>query len=181
VVALFLDELGYRRWPAVAPTWGLAAAVAPRAGTKQQWRTIGARNALTGPVRELDGYLVGRRQVLECYAQLDHAYPAAELRYVIQANWHIHTHPAVLAAWAHYPRLQPVWWPTYAPWLNPIEQRWRWVRPDLLKMHRGVADGPQVKPRVRDFLVQFAPGSQELLHYVGLSGEGKLATVINTS
>src|SRR5919109_288999 len=27
VVALFLDEFGYRRWPEVAPTWGLAAAV----------------------------------------------------------------------------------------------------------------------------------------------------------
>src|SRR4029453_12620890 len=32
VVALFLDEFGYQRWPEVAPTWGLEAAVAPRAG-----------------------------------------------------------------------------------------------------------------------------------------------------
>ena len=40
---------------------------------------------------------------------------------------------------------------------------------------------PQLKQRVRDFLAQFAQGSQELLHYVGLAGEGKLATVINTS
>jgi hypothetical protein len=30
-------------------------------------------------------------------------------------------------------------------------------------------------------LAQFAQGSQELLHYVGLTGQGKLATVINTS
>ena len=28
VVALFLDEFGYRRWPDVAPTWGLERAVA---------------------------------------------------------------------------------------------------------------------------------------------------------
>jgi hypothetical protein len=181
VVALFLDEFGYRRWPEVAPTWSLERALAQRAGNNQQWRTVGALNALTGQVSYLDGYIVGRRQVMEFYAQLDHTYPAAELLYVIQDNWNIHTHPEVLAAVAHYPRIQPVWLPTYAPWLNPIEKLWRWVRQDVLKMHRWVEDWPQVKQRVRDFLAQFAQGSQELLDYVGLAGEGKLATVINTS
>jgi len=181
VVALFLDEVGYRRWPEVAPTWGLEAAVAQRAGNNQQWRTIGTLNALTGQVSYLEGYIVGRQQVMECYAQLDHAYPAAELLYVIQDHWNIHTHPEVLAALACYPRIKPVWLPTYAPWLNPIEKLWRWVRQDVLKMHRWVEDWPQVKQRVRDFLAQFAQGSQDLLHYVGLAGEGKLATVINTS
>jgi DDE superfamily endonuclease len=181
VVALFLDEFGYRRWPEVAPTWGLEAAVAQRAGNNQQWRTLGALNALTGQVNYLDGYIVGRQQVMEFYAQLDHAYPAAELLYVIQDNWNIHTHPEVLAALTCYPRIQPVWLPTYAPWLNPIEKLWRWVRQDVLKMHRWVEDWPQVKQRVRDFLAQFAHSSPELLRYVGLSGEGKLATVINTS
>jgi hypothetical protein len=63
----------------------------------------------------------------------------------------------------------------------PIEKLWRWVRQDVLKMHRWVEDWPQVKQRVRDFLAQFAQGSRELLHYVGLAGKGKLATVINTS
>ena len=56
VVALFLDEFGYQRWPEVAPTWGSEAAVAQRAGNNQQWRTIGALNALTGQVNDLDGY-----------------------------------------------------------------------------------------------------------------------------
>jgi hypothetical protein len=72
---------------------GLEPAVAPRAGNYQQWRTIGALNALTGQVTYLDGYIVGRRQVMQFYAQLDHAYPAAELLYVIQDNWNIHTPP----------------------------------------------------------------------------------------
>jgi DDE superfamily endonuclease len=181
VVALCLDEFGYRRWPEVAPTWGLATAVAPRAGTNQPWRTMGALNVLTGPVSYLDGYLVGRRQVIEFYAQLDHAYPAADLLYVIQDNWHIHTHAEVLTALARYPRIRPVWLPTYAPWLNPIEKLWRWVRQDILQMHRGVEDWPQVKQRVRAFLAQFAHSSADLLRYVGLVGQGKLATVINTS
>src|SRR5262249_33989921 len=50
VVALFLDEFGYQRWPEVAPTWGLAAAVAQRAGNNQQWRASVALNALTAPL-----------------------------------------------------------------------------------------------------------------------------------
>jgi DDE superfamily endonuclease len=181
VVALFVDEFGYRRWPEVAPTWGLETAVAQRAGTNQQWRTIGALNALTGQVTYLDGYIVGRRQVMQFYSQLDLTYPAAELLYVIQDNWNIHTHPDVLTALTRYPRIKPVWLPTYAPWLNPIEKLWRWVRQDILKMHRWVEDWPQVKQRVRAFLDQFALGSPDLLRYVGLVGKGRLATVINTS
>jgi len=181
VVALFLDEFGYQRWPEVAPTWGLEAAVAQRAGNNQQWRTIGALNALTGQVHYLDGYIVGRQQVSKFYTQLDRAYPAVDLLYVIQDNWNIHTHPDVLEALAAYPRIKPLWLPTYAPWLNPIEKLWRWVRQDVLKMHRWVEDWPLVKQRVHKFLDQFAHSSQDLLRYVGLRGDGKLATVINTT
>jgi transposase len=181
VVALFLDEFGYQRWPEVAPTWGLGVAVAQRAGNNQQWRTIGTLNALTGQVNYLDGYIVGRQQVIQFYSQLDRAYPTVDCLYVIQDNWNIHTHPDVLTALARYPRIKPVWLPTYAPWLNPIEKLWRWLRQDILKMHRWVEDWPRVKQRVHDFLDQFAHGSLDLLRYVGLVGKGKLATVINTS
>jgi len=181
VVALFVDEFGSQRWPAVAPTGGSEAAVAPRAGNNQQWRTIGALTAGTGQVNYLDGYIVGRQQVMEFYTQLDRAYAAVDLIYVIQDNWNSHTHPDVRAALEGYPRIKPVGLPTYAPWLNPIEKLWRWVRQDVLKMHRWVEDWPLVKQRVRNFLAQFAHGSPDLLRYVGLRGDGKLATVIHTA
>ena len=181
VVALFLDEFGYQRWPEVALTWGVEPTVAPRAGNNQQWRTSGALKALTGQVNYLDGYIVGRQQVIQFYSRLDRAYPEVDLIYVIQDNWNIHTHPDVLTALDDYPRIKPVWLPTYAPWLNPIEKLWRWLRQDILKMHRWVEDWPQVTHRVHDFLDQFAHGSPTLLHYVGLVGKGKLATVINSS
>jgi transposase len=180
-VALFVDEFGYQRWPEVASTWGLEAAVAQRAGNNQQWRTIGVLNALTGQVNYLDGYIVGRQQVIKFYSHLDRAYPEEERIYVIQDNWNIHTPPDVLTALADYPRITPVWLPTYAPWLNPIEKLWRWLRQDVLKMHRWAEDWPQVKQRVHLFLDQFAHGSSALLRYVGLVGKGKLATVINSA
>jgi len=61
VVALVWDELGYRRWPEVAPTWGREATVAQRAGNTPPWRTLGALHAVTGQVHDVEGYSVGRQ------------------------------------------------------------------------------------------------------------------------
>jgi transposase len=155
--------------------------VAQRAGTKQPGRTSGALKAVTGQVHYREGYLVGRQQVIQFYRQLDHADPAADRLYVIQDNGNIPTHPEGLSAGEQYPRIPPVWWPTYAPWLNPMEKLWRWLRQDGLKRQRWVEDWPQVKQRVHDFLDQFAQGAPDLLRSVGLMGKGKLATIIETS
>ncbi len=181
VVALFLDEAGYTRWPDSAPAWAPAAPaprpVADRAGSKQQlWRMIGALNALTGRVDYRDNYIVGREQVSVFYRQLDQVYAHVRHVYVIQDNWSIHTHPDVLATLATLPRLEPVWLPTYSPWLNPIEKLWRWLKGDVLKGHRLATDWSALRQRVRAFLDQFASGSDDLLHYVGLAGTGTLAT-----
>jgi hypothetical protein len=180
VVALFLDEMGSARWPEPAPDWGPVAPaplpVAARAGSKQgRWRVIGALNALTGQVDHRDNYIVGREQVGDFYRHLDATYAAARRVYLIQDTWAIHAHPDVLATLATLPRLEPVWLPTYAPWLTPIEKLWRWLKGDVLKQHRLAGDWPALRRRVRAFLDQFAAGSAALLRYVGLLGDGKLA------
>ena len=95
--------------------------------------------------------------------------------YVVQDNWSIHRHDDVLTALQQLPRLEPVWLPTYAPWLNPIEKVWRWLRQDQLYLHRLASDWTTLRLRVNAFLDQFAAGSDALLHYVGLVGDGKLA------
>jgi hypothetical protein len=176
VVALFLDEFGYYRWPDPSRNWG--ASVAGREGNNTQWRTVGAVNALTGQLHYLDNYIIGKRQLVRFYGQVAQAYPQAECVYLIQDNWNIHSDPEVLTALKQWPQLRPVWLPTYAPWLNPIEKLWRWLRQDVLKLHRWVGDWPALRQRVRDFLDQFQHGSVELLRYVGLLGHGHLATVI---
>jgi hypothetical protein len=181
VVALCWAECGYQRWPEVAPPGGREAAVAQRAGNTQQGRPIGARNAVTGPVHYWAGYLVGRQPVGAFSPQLARAYPAVDRLDVSQDNWNIHPQPDGLTALARSPRINPGWLPPSAPWLNPIEQLWRWLRHDVLKRPRWVEDWPQVNQRVHDFLDQFAQGSPDRLRYVGLVGKGKLATVINTS
>jgi hypothetical protein len=60
---------------------------------------------------------------------------------------------------ADWPRSEPVWLPTYAPWLSPIEKLWRWLCQAVLKMHRLTGDWPELHQRVNTFLDQFATGS----------------------
>ena len=180
VVAIFLDEMGFSRWPEPAPDWAGEPPVADRRGANNGlWRVIGGLNALTGQVNYLDAYIVGRAKVTEFYGQLVAAYPRARQLYVIQDNWSIHTHPEVLAALTEWPQVEPIWLPTYAPWLNPIEKLWRWLKQDVLKMHRLADDWVTLRGRVRSFLEQFAFGSQRLLEYVGLLGNGLIARMIH--
>ena len=180
VVAVFLDEMGFCRWPDPAPDWAGVVPVADRRGANNgQWRLIGGLNALTGQVNYLDAYIVGRAKVTEFYGRLVEAYPQARRLYVIQDNWSIHTHPDVLQALQQWPQVEPVRLPTYAPWLNPNEKLWRWLRQDVLRMHRLAEDWRAVRGRVRQFLEQFVHGSQRLLEYVGLLGSGQIAQMIH--
>jgi hypothetical protein len=130
VVLVFLDEMGYSVWPEAAVDWCARAPTEPPVADRQKsnnglGRIGGALNALTGQVTYVDGYVVGRAKVIELYRRLVQTYPQAQKIYAVQDNWSIHTHPEVLEAIQSYPQIQPVWLPTYAPWLNPIEKLWR--------------------------------------------------------
>jgi transposase len=186
IEVVFVDEMGYGRWPEAAPDWGPAApAPAPLAERKghneQKWRLIGALNALSGQVTYLDNYIVGRKQVIKLLKLLDVTYPHAERIYVVLDNWSIHRHDDVLAALQALPRIQPVWLPTYAPWLNPIEKLWRWFRQHIWYQHRQADDWAALQQRVHQFFDQFATGSPELLRYVGLRGDGSLAQALKVA
>jgi hypothetical protein len=183
VALVFLDEMGYARWPDPARDWtGRAPAAPPLADRAESpnrlWRIIGAMNALTGRVDFLDDYIVGRAKVIKFYEQLNRTYPDVERLLVVQDNWSIHTHGDVVEALKQWPRIEPVWLPTYSPWLNPIEKLWRWLRQDVLRLHRLAGDWPALRGRVNQFLGQFAAGSHDLLRYVGLLGQGKLAQAL---
>ncbi len=181
---IFMDEAGFYRWPIPAKTWAEAAprpspvADHPGNDNNSQWRLIGGLNAWSGQVNYLSNYIVGRRQVIAWYQLLNRTYPNAQKIYIAQDNWSIHSHPDVLEALKQFPRIEPIWLPTYSPWLNPIEKLWRWLKTDVLKMHRLSQDWKALRHQVDLFLAQFANGSQQLLQYVGLVGEGKLAQAL---
>lgn len=179
-VAVFLGEAGFARWPEPAPGRSGAPPVADRRGANNGlWRLIGGLNALTGQVSYLGDHVIGRAKVTALYGQLVEAYPKARRLYVIQDNWPVHKSPDVLEALKAWPQVEPVWLPTCAPWLNPIEKLWRWLKQDVLKMHRLADDWQALRGRVHASLGQFASGSQRLLEYVGLLGSGRIARMIH--
>lgn len=178
-VLVFLAEMGYPHWPQPARLWtGVVPENPPIAScggkNNKQWRIIGALNAITGQVSYLDNYIVGRAKVIEMYHLLLEVYPHAQKIFVVQDNWSVHKHPEVCDALSDIPNIEPVWLPTYAPWLNPIEKLWRWLKVSVLKMHRFGSEWEELHARVNQFLSQFGSGSTELLRYVGLLGDSKL-------
>ncbi|MDQ3513938.1 MAG: IS630 family transposase [Chloroflexota bacterium] len=186
IEALFVDEMGYARWPEPGRIWGPEApAPAPRtdrAGAPPRlWRLVGALNAVTGRVAWADGYTVGRRQLIAFYRRVAAACPDAESIDVIQDNWSIHRHADVLAAMeamTEFDRIIPIWLPAYAPWLNPIEKLWRKLRQEVLRQHRLAGDWAALQARVHAFFAQFRHASPVLLDYVGLRDDGRLARAL---
>jgi transposase len=150
----------------------------------------------TGKVVYVRASRIGINQMVEFYIRLRIAYPQAERIYVVQDNWPVHVHPDVLVAlepqetrwlravpgnWPLTPGasairkwgdlklpIQAVPLPTYASWLNPIEKLWRWLKQDLIHMHKLADNLSKLRDNIDRFLDQFAQGSQPLLRYVGL-------------
>lgn len=195
-VFLYLDEFTYNRQPTLARAYearGHQQALAFRSyQTDSQFRGIGALNAITGQVTYRQHHKIKLHYLSDFYATIRADYPAAETIYVAQDNWPIHVHPDVTVRlqaqlspfwpkvpsnWTTEPRpkaipdelpIQMVFLPTYASWLNPIEKLWRWLRQDVLHLHRLCDDWQALKQAVLDFMSPLAHGSPELLRYVGL-------------
>lgn len=195
-VLLYLDEFAFERQPTLARAYHQRGQTCPLARRSQrsntQCRGLGALNALTGQVLYVQRTHITTAVLSAFYAQIAAAYPQAETIFVVQDNWPVHVHPDVLARlqpqhspfWPHTPDnwptqssrravhdtlpIQLCFLPTYSPWLNPIEKLWRWLRQQVLHLHRFSDKWEQLKQRVLDFIAQFHFGSIPLLHYVGL-------------
>lgn len=171
VVVLFMDEFTYYRQPSQAPAYHRRgkgqprAQQAPRANTRT--RVVGTLNGLTGQVIYQQRSKIGKKALVDFYAQVRAAYPEAKEIYIVQDNWPVHKLPEVQSALEQH-GLTPLFLPTYASWLNPIEKLWRWLKQDVLHLHRSADDLDTLRRQVEEFLDQFATGSDALLRYVGL-------------
>jgi transposase len=194
-VLLYLDEVTYYRQPSLASAFSAAGGDGPRAERSLKsnvtTRIVAALNAHTGQVTAIQARQIGVVELVRFYRQLTETYPGKQL-FVVQDNWPVHTHPDVLAALEEqtspFPFYRPSSWPTeptpqakrltlpiqlvmlptYAPWTNPIEKLWRWLKQDVLHLHRHADNLPALRALVLDFLHTFEYGSHDLLRYVGL-------------
>lgn len=201
-VVVFADEMGIYRQPTLAQAYEQAGKAQPVAelgySTNRCVRVAAAVNVWTGQVTYRMRAKVTGMALIGFLQALRADYPEAERIYVIWDNWPLHFHPDVLAAlqaqaWA-YPLHTPGNWPTkarrkakrldlpirlvplptYAPWTNPIEKLWRWLRQEELHLHRFGDNWVGLKQCIGQFLDRFAQGSEALLRYVGLSDPHRL-------
>jgi transposase len=195
-ILLFVDELSYYRQPTLSRGYAARGHEQPLAElsyrANKPGRVLGAVNALTGRVHYLAQGQITVATLVGFYKAIRRDYPQAKTIWIVLDNWPVHFHPDVLAAlepqlyawqrhnpsnWSSQPRktaarlnlpIQLLALPTYAPWTNPIEQLWRWLKQEVLHLHRYADNLPELKARVAACLDRFRRGSEELLRYIGL-------------
>ena len=170
-VIVFLDEFSYYRQPTLACAYHSTGKNLPYAlqvaRSNTRTRLLAVLNGLTGKVTYLQRSKIGSLALQDFYTPLRAAYPDAKRIYVVQDNWPVHKLPEVLQSMQDHD-LTPLFLPTYASWLNPIEKLWRWLKQDVLHLHKLAGDLEALRTQVRNFLDSFALGSDPLLRYVGL-------------
>lgn len=172
VVTLFMDEASFYRQPSQGYLWAAMGRAQPKMRYSTRSNTLvrvaGFLNAVTGVVHAWDYGKVTAPRLRDCFLRVAQAYPHATRIVIVLDNWPVHFHPIVLQALARDPRLELAPLPTYAPWLNPIEKVWRWVRQHVSHAHPWSDDFLLFKAHLRQELDRLAHPSTELLRYVGL-------------
>jgi transposase len=174
VSLLYADELSFYRQPVLAgggilypsgreeePTYPVPS------GYNTRHRLGAAMDAHTGRVVWIDGKIVGTRALCLLLKKVREAYGPHRTIFLVWDNWHVH-YQVEVATTASQLDIQLLWLPTYAPWTNPIEKLWRWLKQTHIRNHHLAGEFDTLKQRVRDFLDHFTNGSNDLLRYVGL-------------
>jgi len=170
---LYQDEGTFYRQPSQARLWSQMGRSQPkmrysnRANT--QMRVVAYLNAVSGAVHHSDMKSVTAVRLAKNVAQISEWYPQAERIYLVWDNWPVHHHEKVLAALGRQRRVEVLWLPTYAPWLNAIEKTWRWVRQSVAHAHPWCDDFREFRRQVQAQFERLREGSREHLRYVGLS------------
>lgn len=160
-------------------------------------RIVGTVDRENGRVCYKRGVKIGVKQLVEFYQQVLKSYAKAERIYIVMDNWPVHFHPDVVVALepqeTRWERKMPKNWPsrasakaqkewgdlqlpiqlvllpTYASWLNPIEKLWKWLKQEVLHLHRQADKLEELRGRIDKFLDGFSAGSAKLLRYIGLA------------
>lgn len=170
-VLVYQDELTYYRRPSVAHAYAACGHQQAQArqgyGSNRRRRIAAAVNSVTGRLSVMQRHRLDRYALIRFYRQLEADYPDAEVIFVAQDNWPVHFHPDVLAA-LQASRVQLLPLPTYAPWTNPVEKVWLGLYREVLHQHPFQDDWLALQQTVQAWLDQFANGSLDLLHAIGL-------------
>lgn len=129
---LYRDEASFYRQPTQAGLWAERGRAQPRVRwsyrSNRVVRVAGALEAVEGRLLYRLAPRLSVRELIRYYEHLEQAYPDCPRLCIVQDNWPHHSHPQVCRAVGRLARLELVFLPTYAPYLNPEEKVWRWSR-----------------------------------------------------
>lgn len=170
-VLLYQDEATFYRQPSQAWLWSSLGRRQPRMAyshrSNTRLRMVGYLNAHTGAMHSQDMSRVSVDRLARSVSQISAWYPQAEKIYLVWDNWPIHAHPKVLKALRAQPRVEVLWLPTYAPWLNLIEKAWRWGRQRVAHAHPWSDDFQEFRRQVCGEYDRLIAPSEEFRRYVG--------------
>lgn len=170
IVCLYLDEFSYYLQPKSALHYAPMGQKTPKHYRSYQADTLTRIGAVvnhhTGAVLYQQGDKFGKVALMTLYQQIRQQYPQ-QLIYVVQDNCPFHKCDDVKRT-LHQLDIVPVFLPTYASWLNPIEKLWHWLRADVLKGHPFAHSLYRLRQQVATFLDRFQKPSPSLLRYIGL-------------
>ena len=168
---LFFDEASFYRQPTQAWLWHERGRTQPRVRwshrSNRVVRVAAAVDAVEGRVVHRMAPRISAKELGRYYEQLSKAYPEGRLC-VVQDNWPVHTHPHVKSVVQNMGRVEMVFLPTYAPYLNPDEKVWRWTKQHLAHDHPYCDDFNEFKRQIAATLDDADQHRQELLRYCGL-------------
>lgn len=172
IVLLYEDEITYYRRPTIARGYALVGSSEPKAKlgytTNKKRRIAGSLNIVTGQFHAQQRAHFGVAQLLRYYQHLEATYPNAKTIYLVQDNWPVHRHPQLLNFFLTS-RVVPLFLPTYAPWTNPTEKVWLYLKRDVLHLHPFQDNWTELIQAVELWLAQWRSPSPDLLHFVGFS------------
>lgn len=206
----FMDQLTVYLHPSVGYDWVKPQEAQPlcRQGyrSNRTFRICGAVNCFSAEMEVMVRSKISVAALVEFYKQLSQKHQGKTI-YIVLDNWTVHWHPDVRAAlepqqypfvmnlpksWQNLkPRkkylnmnlpIQLIYLPSYASWLNPIEKVWKWLKQDVIHLHRLTDDFFTLKDRVLDWFKQPNHSPEQILKFIGLKAkEGIFALAIDSA
>ncbi len=169
---LFLDEASFYRQPTQAWLWSERGRTQPQVRWSYRSNTVvrvaATLDAVEGRVVYRLAPRISLKILSQYYGQLARVYADCPRLCVVQDNWPNHTHAQVRQVVERLRRVELVFLPTYAPYLNPEEKVWRWTKQRLVHAHPYCDDFDEFKRQIAATLDEADRHRGDLLRYCGL-------------
>lgn len=206
----FLDQLTVYLHPSVGYDWVKSSEAQPlcRQGyrSNRTFRICGAVNCFSAEMEMIVRSRISVATLVEFFKHLSQKHQGKTV-YVVLDNWTVHWHPDVREALE--PQLYPfsmvlpkswqqlkarkkyvnmnlpiqlIYLPSYASWLNPIEKIWKWLKQDVIHLHRMTDDFLSLKAKVLEWFNKPTHSAEQILKFIGLkASEGIFAKAMEAA